>query len=203
MSYVNEFINMRILSVIGGGINRLRKLSDYLVRKHAVRLFRSFGEGSYIGHDCVFSHETVSIGEHTYIGSKCVFVSVHGSICIGNHVMFGVGVHIHGGDHIYDRMGVYMDEVGKEMGHDKEVVIEDDVWVGANAIILGGKQGIHLGEGCIIGAGSVVNKDIPPYAIAVGNPAKVVKMRFTEEQIKEHKRLLAQRNNGNGYTIDK
>jgi acetyltransferase-like isoleucine patch superfamily enzyme len=56
----------------------------------------------------------------------------------------------------------------------KPVVVEDHVWIGARAIIL---PGVTLGEGCVIGAGAVVTKDVPPYTIAVGNPARVVRER--------------------------
>lgn len=62
----------------------------------------------------------------------------------------------------------------------KDVNIGSDVWVGANCYI---KDGVSIGHGAIIGAGSVVTKDIPPYAIAVGVPAKVIKYRFDEQTI--------------------
>lgn len=62
------------------------------------------------------------------------------------------------------------------------IYIEDDVWIGQDVILL---SGIRIGKGAIIGAGSVVAKDIPPFAIAVGNPAKVVKYRFSEEIIEK------------------
>lgn len=62
----------------------------------------------------------------------------------------------------------------------KQTKIENDVWIGGNAIIL---QGVSIGNGAVIGAGAVVNKDIPDYAIAVGVPAKIVKYRFNEEKI--------------------
>lgn len=184
---------MIVISQIGRLIRILHRLSDFFVRKSYISQFLDFGEHSYVGHECMFTYPTVSIGHHTYIGSKCVFQSSHGLIKIGNHVMFGPGVHIHGGDHIYNQIGVYMNEVKKESGQDKEVIIKDDVWVGANAIILGGKTGITIGEGCVIGAGSIVTKSTPPYAIVVGNPARVVKMRFTEEELIEHKRILSNR----------
>lgn len=64
------------------------------------------------------------------------------------------------------------------------IVINDEVWIGYGAIIL---SGVEVGKGAIIGAGSVVTKDIPPYAIAGGNPAKVLKYRFSERIINELK----------------
>ena len=57
------------------------------------------------------------------------------------------------------------------------VLIEDDVWIGARAIIL---PGLRIGKGAIVGAGSVVTKDVPPYAICVGNPARVIKSRIDQ-----------------------
>jgi len=63
-----------------------------------------------------------------------------------------------------------------------DIIIEDDVWIGSNSVIL---SGVKIGRGSIIGAGSVVTKNIPAYSIAVGNPAKVIKKRFSEQIINE------------------
>jgi len=65
-------------------------------------------------------------------------------------------------------------------------IIGNDVWIGANAIIL---SGVNISNGCIIGAGSVVATDISPYAIAVGNPAKIIGYRFEEEVIKKLQKI--------------
>jgi len=81
-----------------------------------------------------------------------------------------------------------MKDVTKELGSDGRVVIEDDTWIGANTLIL---KNVRIGEGSIIGAGSVVTKDIPPYSIAVGNPAKVIKQRFTNEELVRHRASLS------------
>lgn len=63
----------------------------------------------------------------------------------------------------------------KEQGyHEADIIIEDDVWIGANSVIT---SGVHIGRGAVIGAGSVVTKSIPPYTIAAGTPAKVIKIR--------------------------
>mgnify|MGYP001020427694 FL=1 len=71
--------------------------------------------------------------------------------------------------------------------NDKDVIIEDDVWVGCNVTIL---KGVIIGKGTVVAAGSVVTKSCPPYSIIGGNPAKLIKMRFTEEEIKEHDRIM-------------
>jgi virginiamycin A acetyltransferase len=67
-----------------------------------------------------------------------------------------------------------------------DVIIEEDVWIGSNSVIL---SGVNVGRGAVIAAGSIVNKDIPPYAIVGGVPAKIIKMRFTESQIKHMERI--------------
>jgi acetyltransferase-like isoleucine patch superfamily enzyme len=61
-----------------------------------------------------------------------------------------------------------------------DIIVENDVWIGAKATIM---SGVRVSNGSIVAAGSVVTKDVPPYAIVAGNPAKVVKYRFNEEQI--------------------
>lgn len=98
-----------------------------------------------------------------------------------------------GGDHRIDLIGKHIYEIGEDEKlpeNDKDVIIEDGVWCGCNVTIL---KGCHIGKGAVVAAGSVVTKDVPPYAIVGGNPAKVIKFRFTEEQIKEHERILKER----------
>ena len=62
------------------------------------------------------------------------------------------------------------------------IIVEDDVWIGTRAIIL---SGVRIGKGAVIAAGTVVTKDIPPYAIVGGNPAKIIKFRFEQDVINE------------------
>ena len=68
-----------------------------------------------------------------------------------------------------------------------DIIIEEDCWVGTGAKLL---AGTHLGRGCIVGAGSIVSKEVPPYALAVGSPAKIVAVKFSIEQILEHEKAL-------------
>ena len=67
----------------------------------------------------------------------------------------------------------------------KPIVVENDVWIGANAVIM---PDVTIGKGAIIGAGAIVTKDIPPYAVAVGQPARVVK--WVDEYIQQHRDIL-------------
>lgn len=68
-----------------------------------------------------------------------------------------------------------------------DIIVEEDVWIGINVTLL---AGAHIGRGAIIGACSVVTKDIPPYSIAVGNPAKPIKFKWAVDEIMEHEKAL-------------
>jgi maltose O-acetyltransferase len=120
--------------------------------------------GAFIG-----SGRNISIGDNSGIGVNA-FLS--GAISIGKNVMMGKDVMIIGTNHEFLRTDLPMIEQGLQPN--REIKIGDDVWIGARAIIL---SGVSIGSGVIIGAGSVVTKDIPDWAIAVGNPARVIRYR--------------------------
>ena len=89
--------------------------------------------------------------------------------------MMGPDVLIYTQNHKFDRIDITMDQQG--WSEEKAVVIEDDVWIGSRVTIL---PGVHIGEGCIVGASAVVTKSVPPYCIIAGNPAKIIKYRNHE-----------------------
>lgn len=112
----------------------------------------------------------VSIGEDTFIGHQVLITGNDDfSIKIGNHVDLAPRVCIVSGSHEIDMIGDHTAGSGSAGG---DVIIEDGVWVGANTTIL---PGVKIGRKSVIGAGSVVTKDIPSHCIAVGNPCKPIK----------------------------
>ena len=112
--------------------------------------------------------EGIVIGNNVGIAQNC-FIQVRGKVTIGNNVIFGPGVSVFSENHIYSDTNRFINEQGEtRIG----VTIEDGVWVGSRAIIL---DGVTIGHNSIIAAGSVVNKSIPPFSIAMGVPARVVK----------------------------
>ena len=121
-------------------------------------------KGAYFG-----GGSQIKIGDNSGIGVNC---RVCGPVTIGNNVMMGPDVIILTEIHKFDRLDIPM----REQGYDspEPVTIGDDVWIGTRVIIL---PGVSIGKGAIIGAGSIVTKDVPEYAIACGNPAQMVKYR--------------------------
>ena len=135
-----------------------------------------------------FTYRNVTIGNDVYIGPHALFLCTESQIFIRNKVLFGPHVTIIGGDHRITDVGRFIyDVLDKHPEDDQDVHIEDDVWIGTNTTLL---KGVTVGRGAVVAAGALVTKDVPPYAIVGGVPAKVLKYRFTPEQIQEHERQL-------------
>ena len=79
------------------------------------------------------------------------------------------------------------DEIDFNHEEDQDIIVDEDVWIGAKSILL---RGVHLGRGCIVGAGSVVRRSVPPYAMVAGNPAKIIGFRFTPKEMEIHEAAL-------------
>lgn len=139
------------------------------------------------------TYRNISIGHDVYIGPDARFIATESRIYIGNKVLFGPNVTIIGGDHRIMDVGIFMfDNTKKGVGDDLDVHIEDDVWVGANVTIL---KGVTIGRGSVISAGSVIVRDVEPYSIVGGVPAKLIKKRFSLEDCMTHEEIL--------YSVDK
>ena len=182
----------KICRFIGWGSSKARVLLYRIfVESVKKKSFSSCGKNVRIGMNCSFSGiANIAVGDNVSLGFGTRFLTTRAKVSIGNHVMFGPGVSIITGNHRTDVVGKYMDEIrdtDKLPENDKDVIIKDDVWIGANSIIL---MGVTVGRGSVISAGSVVTKDVPPYSIVGGVPAKVIKMRFDEETIKKHEQML-------------
>lgn len=115
----------------------------------------------------------LTIGKHSSLGDYTQ-IYCNGNVKIGKYVIFSKNCCLMAGTHHVDD---YSDRVD-----DQDICIEDGCWIGISVTILGG---VTIGKGSIIGAGSLVNKDIPPYSIAVGNPCKVIKKREPAQIIKQ------------------
>lgn len=109
------------------------------------------GEGTRIHGSCLHSYASIEIGKRCLVAANCQIID--GS---GHDLSFG---------DVENRINT--------KGDCHPIIIEDDVWIGANTIVL---PGVRIGKGSVIGAGSIVTKDIPPMVVAAGNPAKVIRV---------------------------
>jgi acetyltransferase-like isoleucine patch superfamily enzyme len=135
-----------------------------------------------LGADCRLEHDiywhydgpyvkgpAIDIGEGTFVGMGCEF-NISGSIRIGKECMIAAGCrfidHDHGtaGEATMNRQPLKIEPI----------VLEEHVWIGANAVVV---KGVHIGTGAVVGAGSVVTRSVPAYAIVAGTPARVIRMR--------------------------
>lgn len=156
-----------------------KKLWQLLVAPSVRRAFGSCGKNVYLSSNCTYSGiKNIYIGDNAVIDGGAVFLTTRAKLIIGDDFMCGPRVTIITGDHRIDIPGRTMRSIREDEKlpeNDQDVVIENDVWVGANAIIL---KGVTIGTGSVICAGAVVTKDVPPYSIVGGVPAKVIKKRF-------------------------
>ncbi len=179
---------------------KILSISKYLHMRSVKNKVAHLGMNCSIGNGIIINgkpnnHEGISIGDNVtiYDGFKLIadyfipeagiklgnniainygaYIGGDGGVSIGNDVLMGPEVCILSGGHRYANPDIPIIKQPFSFG---KIIIEDDVWIGARAIIL---QGVTIGHGSVIWAGSVVVEDIPPYSIAVGNPAKVIKKR--------------------------
>jgi len=150
--------------------------SKYLRGFLAKRILNKAGDNINIEKGAEFS-SLVEIGNNSGIGVNCV---LSGNIIIGDNVMMGPEVYIYTENHCFKRIDIPMNKQGYDQP--KPVLIGNDVWIGSRATIL---PGVKIGNGAIIGASAVVTKNVEPYSIVVGNPAKKVKSRLTDREQKD------------------
>ncbi len=140
--------------------------------------FRRYGNHFIFDPDGFYSFSNIEVGDDVSIGDGAIFLSSNSKIIIGNKVMFGPKVTVVGGDHNTTEVGKFMYDVHeKRPEDDQDVCFEDDVWIGSGAIIL---KGVKVGRGSIIAAGAVVNKEVYPYSIVGGIPARLISKRFKD-----------------------
>lgn len=173
-----------ILSTIANVVLLTIKIYDRILMYCFKELFNKCGRDvKFFPTNSTFSYKNINLKNSVFIGPNARFSSIT-TINIGNKVMFGPNVTLMGGDHNFSKIGAFMYDVNEKLPeNDLPITIEDDVWVGNNVIIL---KGVTVGIGSIVAAGSVVNQDVPAYVIVGGVPARVLKNRFSDSDLKDH-----------------
>jgi chloramphenicol O-acetyltransferase type B len=178
----------------------LKKIRDYYLVKVKWKKY-AIGNNFHAGRGVtLWAKNTISIGNNFYVGRNS---QIGCDTTIGDYVIFGSYVSLVGRyDHHYQQVGVPIriasqirDKDYNWKGLDSSVIIGNDVWIGHRCILL---SGIAIGDGSIIAAGSVVTKDVEPYSIYGGVPAKKIRDRFDSvEELVNHKEIIMSK-----YIID-
>ena len=170
----------------------IRELIRTLERNDFQKKWKSLNTHNYtsIGNNS-YPLQNVKVGSYTYgvLNVYSLYIQPNEKLNIGNFVSIAPNVQfLLGANHQTDTITTYP-LYSRFVKYDKvdalskgEIIIEDEVWLGTNAIIF---SGVRIGKGAIIASGSIVTKDVLPYSIYGGNPAKLIKMRFSEDIIKE------------------
>lgn len=174
-----------LLDLVAHGLTVLflacRRASRAILRRYYRTQFAACGENvafDPLSSEIAYGH--VRVGSNVHIGPGAVM----GHAQIGDDVMLGPNVHLRDGNHRYDLVGrPAIDSGSTDPGM---VVVGSDVWIGDGTTVL--RHG-SVADGCIIGTRSLVTRPIPPYVVAAGVPCRVLKLRFSDEQLREHCRL--------------
>lgn len=182
-------ITKLLIKAVNHLLYKSKLLNNYIKLKSLEQRLGEKGEGAYIGFPSIINNPSSvylhpftrlqghhKILNHTgrFIMKKYSGASLNFTVVTGNHTpTVGIPHYLLAPSHVND----------KEM----DVIVEEDVWIGANVTLL---AGAHIGRGAIIGACSLINKYIPPYAIVVGIPGRIIGTTFTINQIIEHEKKL-------------
>ena len=171
----------RNVCVLNSYIKNNSSIGDNSIIKNSNLDFHVKIQRNNIIHNSIF-------GKHTYTGPNTIILYSK----IGNFNSISWNVSIGGANHDYSRLTTHSFlynkksplNPGKEAYNrfSSECIVENDVWIGANSII---HRGVSIGTGAVVGANTTVTKDVPPYAIVVGSPAKIIKYRFDDNIIEK------------------
>lgn len=147
--------------------------------------FRKVGKHPFCaGGSSRFKKNSVELGDYVAMGAD---IHISANVIIGHFAGLSSKCSIVGGDHRIDLVGVPFDFTGGAEKEEVITIIEDEVWVGHASTIM---TGVRIGRGAIVAAGAIVTKDVPPYAIVGGVPAKLIRYRFNEEEQRLHSEWL-------------
>lgn len=164
-----------------------RWFSEYKWKKYSKR-FGSIGRTTVVSASSQMVPQNMYLDDYVIIQDHNNFISHKGKLIVKKYSVISAGCLIIPGAHKL-KVGLPFWMSAKHHIADKEndIVIEEDSWIGAGCILL---PGVKIGRGCVVGAGSVVTKDIPDYAVVVGAPARIVATKFSLKDVLDHESIL-------------
>lgn len=162
-------------------------LSEYKWKKYS-RRFGSIGRTTVVSTSSQAVTQNMYLDDYVIIQDHNNFISHKGKLIVKKYSVVSAGCLIIPGAHKL-KVGLPFWMSAKHHIADKEddIIIEEDSWIGAGCILL---PGVKIGRGCVVGAGSVVTKDVPDYAVVVGAPARIVATKFSLKDVLNHERIL-------------
>jgi acetyltransferase-like isoleucine patch superfamily enzyme len=165
----------------------IRGAKRVAVRSLVKRRFTAFGPGSRYDPttSVIAGYENISIGADVYVGPFAYVSADQVPVVIGDDTVIGPGFYLLAGNHRFDEPGVAY--TAGVRGVNARVVIGRNVWIGARVTVL---KGVTIGDGAVVAAGAVVTKDVEPFSMVAGVPARFLRWRFDEAGRRRHEAFL-------------
>lgn len=169
-------------------IEKLRNRDGGTIAGYKIKDFGHIGNHCEIGSDCILVPRNMYLDDYIIIQGRNNFISYKGKLIIKKYSVISSSCIIVPSNHVLS-IGVpfYLNTISHVGDEDHTILVNEDVWIGAGCKLLPKSS---FGRGCIVGTGSVVTKEVPPYAVVAGCPAKIIAVKFSKEDIIEHEKRI-------------